>query len=66
MTEKLKKRTINMLYTPNHHIPIGEVVKTPNGELGLCLKKDKETYEVLSIGWIVSQISNMASSIKNT
>lgn len=66
MAEKLKKRTTNMLYTPNHHIPIGEVVKMPNGELGLCLKKDKDTYEVLSIGWIVSQISNIASSIKNT
>jgi len=45
-----------MVYTPEHHIPIGEVVKIGN-EYGLRIKKSKgsET-EVVSIGQLVRTI----------
>jgi len=50
------KRKQNMVYTPEHHIPIGEVVKIGN-EYGLRIKKSKgsET-EVVSIGQLVRTI----------
>lgn len=51
-----KKTTMNMVYTPDHHIPLGQAIITPDGEYGLRIKKDKTTYETVTIGKLMSQI----------
>lgn len=58
--DNLSKKSRNMIYTPEHHIPLGEPVKTSNGEYGLRVKKDKVTFEVITIGSLLSQIVQVA------
>ena len=62
MTERDSKKTDHMVYSPDHHIPLGQAVKTENGEYGLRVKKDKSTYEVVPIGKLMSQIIQVADS----
>lgn len=62
MSELRKKKTAtNMVYSPDHHIPLGQAVKTPDGEYGLRIKKDKTTYEVVTIGKLMTQIVKAAA-----
>ena len=53
-----------MIYSPNHHIPLGQAVTTQNGEYGLRVKKDKDTYEVIPIGKLMPMIVKSADSIQ--
>ena len=46
-----------MVYTPEHRIPLGEAVKTRNGEYALKIKKTNSSQtEVIPIGVLLSQI----------
>lgn len=62
MAEHPSKKADNMVYSPDHHIPLGQAVKTENGEYGLRVKKDKATYEVVPIGKLMSQIVQVADA----
>lgn len=62
MTERSSKKADNMVYSPDHHIPLGQAVKIANGEYGLRVKKDKTTYEVVPIGKLLSQIVQVADA----
>ena len=61
MESKFKRATA-MIYSPNHHIPLGQAVKTQNGEYGLRVKKDK----VIPIGKLMPMIVKAADSIQAT
>lgn len=37
---------LKMIYTPKHHIPLGQLVMTPEGELSLRVKKGAACEEV--------------------
>ena len=63
MESKFKRATA-MIYSPNHHIPLGQAVKTQNGEYGLRVKKDKDTYEVIPIGKLMPMIVKATDSIQ--
>lgn len=65
MTEPVKKKANNMVYSPINHIPIGQAIKLENGECGLRVKKDKTTYEEIPIGKLVSQIAEIANVTSN-
>lgn len=60
MTEQSSKKSENMVYSPQHHVPIGQAIKLENGDYGLRVKKDKITYEVIPIGKLMSQIVQIA------
>lgn len=46
-----------MIYTPEHRIPVGEAIKTGNGEYALKIKKANSSQtEVIPIGQLLSQI----------
>lgn len=64
MTEtKSKTQKKKMVYTPEQHIPLGEAVKTPNGEYALRIKKPNSSlYEVVTIGTLISQLTDVATS----
>lgn len=48
----------NMIHTPNYHIPLGQVIVLPDGELGLRIKKNKNTFEEISISMIIMLMVN--------
>lgn len=60
MTEHPNKKAHNMVYSPDYHIPLGQAIKLENGEYGLRVKKDKNTYEEIPIGKLMSQIVQIA------
>ena len=60
------KSTLNMIYTPNYHIPIGQAVKAPNGEYVLRVKKDKHTYEEVSISKLLRMFVHAVDSVEGT
>ncbi len=60
MTEHSNKKTNDMVYSPQYHVPIGQAIKLENGEYGLRVKKDKITYEVIPMGILMSQIVQIA------
>lgn len=62
MQEQKNKKANNMVYSPDHHIPLGQAVKNDKGEYGLRVKKDKTTYEVVPIGKLMSEIIQVADS----
>lgn len=62
MARETSKKADNMIYSPSHHIPLGQAVKTDKGEYGLRVKKDKSTYEVVPIGKLMSQIVQVADN----
>ena len=62
MAERAGKKAEKMVYAPTHHIPLGQAVKTPTGEYGLRVKKDKSTYEVIPIGKLMPMIVQAADS----
>ena len=35
MTEQSSKKSENMVYSPQHHVPIGQAIKLENGDYGL-------------------------------
>ena len=51
-----------MIYSPDHHIPLGQAVKSENGKYGLRVKKDKSTFEFVPIDNLISQIIRVADS----
>ena len=60
MTNK-KATKKKMVYTPEHHIPIGEAVKTAYGEYALRIKKpNSPEVETISIGKLVSEVVSTA------
>lgn len=63
MRERSKKTT-NMVYSPDLHIPLGQAVKTENGEYGLRVKKDQTTFEVVPLGRLMSQIVQIADTTR--
>lgn len=55
--QKQSHKNKTMIYTTECHIPIGEAVKTENGEYAIKIKKPNSPQtEVLSIGKLLSQI----------
>ena len=58
------KNTTNMVYIPDLHIPLGQAVKTEDGEYGLRIKKDKTTFEVVPLGRLMSQIIQIADTTR--
>lgn len=53
-----------MMYTPQCHIPIGEVVNQ-NGEVALRIKKpNTKSYETITLGALVSQATSIAAESK--
>ena len=50
-----------MVYSRDLHIPVGQAVKTANGEYGLRVKKDKN-YEVITIGDLMPMIIKAADA----
>ena len=61
MIERSNKKVGNMVYSPDHHIPLGQAIKTPNGEYALRVKRDK-TYEEIPIGRLVPMIVQTADA----
>ena len=52
-----------MVYTPECHIPLGEAVKTEQGEYALRIKKPQgQEYEIVPIGTLVSQVAQAAET----
>lgn len=62
MTDTPNKKADNMTYSPVHHIPLGQAVKTKDGEYALRVKRDKNTYEVIPVGKLVAQIIQAVDS----
>ena len=63
MKDISKKKLYNMVYSPNQHIPIGEAIKTENGEYALRVKRSKgNDIEVVPIGQLVSKIFQLAET----
>lgn len=60
MADYSSKNTSDMIYSPKYHIPIGQAIRLENGDYGLRVKKDKSTFEVVSIGNLMSQIVKIA------
>lgn len=57
MPQKNKK----MIYTPEHHIPVGEAIVAPNGEIAIKVKKAKtDEYDYILIGSLVSQAASLS------
>lgn len=63
MKKRFTKNTNDMIYTPIHHIPMGQAIKMPNGEYGVRIKKDKDTFEEVSMGYFNSQMIKIADAI---
>ena len=61
MTERPPKKSENMVYSPDLHIPLGQAVKTESGEYGLRVKRDKN-YEVITIGNLMPMIIKAADA----
>ncbi len=63
MTEQPQKRT--MMYTPVHRIPIGEPVKTPDGNRAVKFKKHggKET-EIIPLDTFIAMLVHATDSCK--
>ena len=60
------KKVPAMLYSPHHHIPIGQAAKAPNGEYVLRVKKDKHTYEKVSISKLLRMFVHAVDSVEGT
>lgn len=60
MVNGTNKKPDNMVYSPTHHIPLGQAVKNQDGDYALRVKRDKNTYEVISVGKLVAQIIQAA------
>ena len=51
------------IYTPDHHIPIGEALKLADGEYALRIKKPKsQEVEIIRIGKLLSQVATTAET----
>ena len=61
MGKKSSKKNENMVYTEEFHIPLGQAVKTPTGDYGLRVKRDKN-YEVIPLGKLMAQIVQLADA----
>lgn len=58
-----KQTKKKMVYTPEHHIPIGEALKSENGEYALCIKKPKSNeVEIISIGKLMTEVAQTAEA----
>ena len=61
MTENLNVK--KMIYTPAHHIPVGEAVKMADGEYGLRIKRAKsQEVDIIPISKLYSQVINTAEA----
>lgn len=60
------KKVPAMLYSPHHHIPIGQAAKAPNGEYVLRVKKDKHTYKEVSISKLLRMFVHAVDSVEGT
>ena len=60
MANGTNKKSDNMVYSPTHHIPLGQAVKNQEGDYALRVKRDKNTYEMIPIGKLVAQIIQVA------
>ncbi len=60
---KSNNKNNRMVYTPEHHIPVGEAVMMENGEYALRIKKPKgPEYEVISLGKLMTAVSQKAAA----
>lgn len=62
MTKYTGKRKNSMIYSPNHHIPLGQTMKIAKGEYRLRVKKDNGTYEVIPIGKLMAEVIQTAEA----
>ena len=60
------KKVPAMLYSHHHHIPIGQAAKAANGEYVLRVKKDKHTYEEVSISKLLRMFVHAVDSVEGT
>lgn len=52
-----------MVYTPERHIPIGEALKSENGEYALRIKKaNSNEVEIISIGKLMTEVAQTAEA----
>lgn len=58
-----KKTKKKMVYTPERHIPIGEALKSENGEYALRIKKaNSNEVEIISIGKLMTAVAQTAEA----
>lgn len=62
MIEHTNKKSGNMIYSPDYHIPLGQAVRMSNGDYALRVKKDKTTYEEIPIGKLMPMIVQTADA----
>lgn len=55
------KKAENMIYTEEHHIALGQAIKTESGEYALRVKKD-QNYDVIPMGKLMAQIVQLADA----
>lgn len=63
MTKKPGKTASDMVYSPEHHIPMGQAVKISDGEYGIRVKKNN-IYETVSIGEFICWVIKTADRVK--
>ena len=56
---------LKMVYTPKHHIPLGQLVMTPEGELSLRVKKGAACEEV-SLSKLLRMFVHAVDSVEGT
>lgn len=61
MKKYQNKKVSNMVYTEDHHIALGQAIKTENGEYALRVKKDS-MYEVIPVHKLMTQIIHTADA----
>lgn len=61
MKKNGSKKANNMVYTEDHHIALGQAIKTESGEYALRVKKDSN-YDVISMGKLMAQIVQLADA----
>ena len=60
---ELRTGANKMIYTPDHHIPIGEALTLADGEYALRIKKPKsQEVEIIRIGKLLSQVATTAET----
>lgn len=65
ITLREQKKRSKMVYTPQCRIPIGEAVKTENGEYALRIKKPKsKEVEIIPIGSLVTRVAMVAEAVE--
>ena len=52
----------NMIYSDENHIAIGQAIKTDKGEYALKVKKNSNTYDIITLNNLTAQIIKTADT----